>query len=117
MLNNASANTRRPIANASQSSLNRAFSAIDSDAFTAISDMRHPPKLLRLRNGRAGISVAVIEKENLRANPFNMAAKSRRRQSHRILLLAGFGQQPSPEKRPERRNARLRRMAAPADPD
>jgi hypothetical protein len=55
----------------------------------------------------AGFILQSQAKQNLRANSLNMAAKPRRRQSHRISLLGVSRQQPSSKKRPDGKNARF----------
>src|SRR4051812_382639 len=54
MLTSALAKTRRPIATASQSSFNRAFSAIGSETFIATSDIRiTSARKVKQNHGRA----------------------------------------------------------------
>jgi hypothetical protein len=55
----------------------------------------------------AGFILQSQTNKNLRANFSNMAAKSRRRQSHRISLLGVSRQQPSAKKRSDGKNARF----------
>jgi hypothetical protein len=87
--NSASANTRRPIATASQSSLSRAFSTAGSDTLTAMSDMFFPDPMRPIMGEFAS-------RESW--------PKRKARQSYEISLFEAVRQTPSPEPLRHRRN-------------
>src|SRR5579863_6818936 len=93
MLMRAEPKTRKPMTTASQSSFNRARSAIGAETLTAISDIRLPQ-----------IQLATSRRRNPHQFGCNMVRKAEQRQSHRILLLAGFQQRSSRKMRLGRMN-------------